>query len=258
MGAPEVGVHDGAGRRVEDVADERRRATGLLPGVHRLEHEERRVDGVVLRRARRVREAVRDQAPVEVGEEPLEHLARELELPAGDGQPRQGDHGVPAPVGEPRVASDDGGRTVGPPDQVRVGRALQPGTSLAGRVRATYRPRSHHRPRARLGPQEQPGERPEVERCAGLDRRRDQLGPPRRELQLEAAGEQQVLAEVEPAIQLLEVLHVLMPFRRAGEGGAPVDEAERGQARVRLEADHARRAGASAPRTRSRRRGCGG
>ncbi len=230
-------VQDGARRRVEHVRDERRRATGLLPGVHGLEHEERRVGGVVLRWACCIGEAVRHQATVEVGEEALQHLARDRELPAGDEQPGERDHRVPAPVGEPGIAGDDRGRAIRTANEVRLGGALEPRPSLEDIASRRGGTRTGDGS-GTLGAAKHCAERLEVEPRPGLDRCPQCLRATRRELQLEAPREQQVLAKIQSAVQLLQVLHVLVPLRCPVERAAAVGEAERGQPTIGLEADH--------------------
>ena len=126
-GAALVGAEDLPRRREHLVAEECLVTAGLEPGVHRLEHPERRVGGVVLGLAGPVRESVRDDAVVEPGEEALDHGPCIVEPAPRDQQAGQRDHRVTPPVGEPRIAGDHGRLALGVPHQELLGGEVEPG-----------------------------------------------------------------------------------------------------------------------------------
>ena len=134
------------------IACDRRRASalrsrgGALPArgldgargiVHGDDVPERRVDRVELGRVALVGEAV-GQHPLGDRPGPLEQDRPRFVEPAGrEAEPAQRDERVAAPVGEPRIAGDDGLARAAPHD-VRVGGALS-GESRTARRRALLR-----------------------------------------------------------------------------------------------------------------------
>src|SRR5262249_6506353 len=168
-------------------------------------------------------EAVRYQATIEVCEEALEDLSGEGQLAAGDQQAGEGDHRVPSPVGEPGVAGDDGRRAVGAPDEIGLGGGIEPARQEGRRGLLD-----------RAGPPGRLGQR------SRLERRGNHRRPSRRDVEDEAPGPEEVLAEVEAAVELLEILDVLVPGGGRLERLAEVMEPQRWQRRVRLKPDRTR------------------
>src|SRR5262249_10756186 len=218
-----MSIEDRQRSGVEDLTEKAGGSAGSLQRVDRLEHPQRRVDGVVLRWSGTVGEAVRYQATIEVCEEALEDLSGEGQLAAGDQQAGGGEQRVPSPVGGPWVGGDDGGRSAGASEDTGRGDGIGPARQQGrrGLLERTGRPR-------RLGQR------------SGLERRGNHRRPARRDVEDEAPGPEEVLAEVEAAVELLEILDVLVPGGGRLERLAEVMEPQRWQRRVRLKPDRTR------------------
>ena len=162
-------------------------------------------------------------------------------------QPGEADHRVPAPVGEPRVASDDGGGAVLAPNRVSIGRLLQPGSRIA-EVASGPRP----------GGRATPGRRRSSEGsrlvCRHVASRPSRGRAPARSCR----GSRRSSRKSSPRSQLLEVLdcsrcHVGAPEKvpprwpRRSDGGSRTAGSE-----------PPGRSPPRAPRSRSRRPGCDG
>ena len=100
-----VGAGDLLDGRAE-LAGERRVAGRPLVRAERVDEPQRRVDRVVGGDAR-LGEVVRQEAVADEGRPGAEDPARVVVAAGGEGQARERDHRVPAPVAEPRVAGDD-------------------------------------------------------------------------------------------------------------------------------------------------------
>jgi len=94
--------------RRELVADEGPVIARVEVVGQRLEEPEGGVDRVVLGHLAGVVEGIGQHTLVQVTDEGLQDAARFVRVPAGEREPAQADHGVAPPVGEPRIARDDG------------------------------------------------------------------------------------------------------------------------------------------------------
>ena len=106
---------------IEDVAQGGSELVVIGQLTNGFEEPERGVDGVVLGLLAAIGKAIGDQALIEVSEESADDAAGFVEAAASDEEPGEGDHGVAAPIGEPGVASNDGGFAIGAMDDEVVG-----------------------------------------------------------------------------------------------------------------------------------------
>ena len=144
-----VGVGADAVARAARVAvdDRARRASRSSSGRGRSASRRRRSRTTAPRR-RELYSGVASRSPNRFGSMPRStapahsrRIARAIVAPAArQAQPAQRDERVAAPVGEPRIAGDD--RAAGAArDEVRVGRAVEPGACASRRTRSSHRSR---------------------------------------------------------------------------------------------------------------------
>jgi len=137
----------------EDREDARQRP-GISGGRHvaapRLDVPERGIGRVVFRGLPGAGENIRQHALVDKAREGFEDLAGVVVTAGGETQARQGDHRVPPPIAEPRIARDHRSpvRNAGnrPPDDIKIGGQDEPqhpaGRGVEKRVRVE-RPLQH-------------------------------------------------------------------------------------------------------------------
>ena len=156
------------------------------------------VDSVELRRLPAFRKAVGQHAARDRGRPLEQDLPRQVEAPGRQAEAAKGDEGVPAPVGEPRIAGDDR-RAVAAPDQIGVGGAFERGGK--GRAPPPLVLQDVLDRRARIGRRRFVVRRQPPERVAC------------RQVEGDRAGRPQVLAIVQAALALGDVQEVSVPDR---------------------------------------------